>query len=155
MRAMFRLRLAALALGLGAATWAQSPPVYLFSFDQDKLHGAPDFSSLNQPLTPADRVFVRDGHFFTVGPDLRPGTADDRRIRFFGMNLAFGANFPVKEDAPRIAKRLRRLGVNLVRLHHMDSTIDPSASPSNANGILVDGPYPTFNEVSLSSTLGS
>ncbi len=146
---MIRLRSAALALCLGAALRAQSPPLYQFSFDQDNLHGAPDFSFLNHPLTPADRVFVRDGHFFTVGPDLTPNTRDDRRVRFFGVNLAFGANFPVAADAPRIAKRLRRLGVNLVRLHHMDSTIDPSSSPSNANGILVDGPYPTFNEVSV------
>jgi hypothetical protein len=123
--------------------------MYPFSFDQDNLHGGPDFSSLNQPLTAADRVFVRGGQFFTVGADLTPNTADDRRVRFFGVNLAFGANFPTATDAPRIAKRLRRIGVNLVRFHHMDTTVDPSGSPSNANGILTDGPYPTFNEVSV------
>lgn len=146
---MTRLRTAALALCLSAALRAQSPPLYPFAFDQDNLHGAPDFSFLNGPVTPAGRVFVRDGHFHTVGPDLAPNTDDDRRIRFFGVNLAFGANFPTRADAPRIAKRLRRLGVNLVRFHHMDSQLDPAASPSNANGILTDGPYPTFNEVSV------
>jgi hypothetical protein len=146
---MNRFRLAALVVCLVAALRAQSPPMYPFGFDQDNLHGAPDFSSLNRPLTPADRVFVRDGHFFTIGPDLAPNTVDDARIRFFGVNLAFGANFPTRADAPRIARRLRRLGVNLVRFHHMDTTVDPSGSPSNANGILLDGPYPTFNEISV------
>jgi hypothetical protein len=35
--------------------------MYPFGFDQDALHGAPDFSSLNHTLTAADRVFVRAG----------------------------------------------------------------------------------------------
>jgi hypothetical protein len=36
-------------------------------------------------------------------------------VRFFGVNLAFGASFPEPQDAARVAKRLRRLGFNLVR----------------------------------------
>jgi len=108
--------------------------VYRFTIDQDGLSGAVDFSALNHPLGAADRVFVRDGHFYIVGADLKPGSADDRRVRFFGMNLAFGANFPTEVDAPRIARRLRRLGVNLVRLHHMDS--NPDRDPANANSTL-------------------
>jgi hypothetical protein len=128
-------------LVFAAALSAQNPAVYPFGIDQDNLHGAPDFSFLNYPLSAEDRIAVMNGHFYT---------ADGRRVRFYGVNLAFGANFPVTADATRIARRLRRLGVNLVRLHHMDSTQDPSNSPSNANGILVDGPYPAFNEVSVS-----
>src|SRR5262249_40143843 len=104
-----------------------------------------DFSFLNQPLGPADRIFVRDGHFYCVGADLKPHTADDRRIRLFGVNFAFAGLFPAEADAPRIAKRLRRLGVNLVRLHHMDSR--PDAEPATANSILTNGPYPTMNPV--------
>jgi hypothetical protein len=138
-----------IALFLAGPLPAQNPPLYPFGIDQDNLQGPPDFSFLNHPLTGSDRVFVKDGHFYTVGEDLAPNTEDDQRIRFYGVNLAFGANFPVKDDAARIAKRLRRLGVNLVRLHHMDSTQDPANSPSNANGILINGPYPDFNEVSV------
>ena len=80
--------------------------------DQDQLAGAPDFSFLNAPLTSADRIFVRDGHFYAVGPDLQPNTADDRRVRFFGISFAFGANFPDPNngDCVRVAKRLRRMG---------------------------------------------
>lgn len=120
---------------------------YPFAIDQDGLHGAPDFSFLNHPLTAADRIFVRDGHFYRVGADGAPHTADDERVRFFGVNLAFGANFPEEKDAVRIARRLRRLGVNLVRLHHMDS--QPDARPENAGSLLTTGKYPTLNPVAV------
>ena len=130
---------------LGSALLAQSP--YQLAIDQDRLGGAPDFSFLNHTLTAADRIFVRDGHFYRVGADREPFTADDERVRFFGVNLAFGANFPVEADAPRIARRLRRLGVNLVRLHHMDSS--PDSAAANANSLLLQAPYPTLNTTSV------
>ncbi len=56
------------------------------------------------------RVVVRDGHFFV----------NDRRLRVWGVNLSYGANFPSHADATRIAKRLEAFGVNSVRFHHMD-----------------------------------
>ena len=119
--------------------------LYEFHLQQDQLEGAPDFSWLNRPLTPADRLFIRDGHFTRLGEDLTPFTADDERIRLFGANLCFGANFPAQTEAVRIAQRLRRLGVNLVRLHHMDS--QPDSNPANAGSLLTTGPYPTLNPV--------
>src|ERR1041385_6448147 len=99
--------------------------LYQFAVDQDRLAGAPDYGFLNHPIGAGDRIFVKDGHFYAVGKDLKPNTADDVRVRFFGVNTAFSANFPEVQDAARIAKRLRRMGVNLVRLHHMDSSPDP------------------------------
>lgn len=126
---------------------AAEPPVFPFFVDTDALSGIADFSFLNHPLTPADRIFVRNGHFHAVGPDRQPFTEDDVRVRLFGVNLAFGGNFPEEKDAARIAKRLRRLGVNLVRFHHMDSS--PDAEPANARSILTTGPYPAFNPVSM------
>jgi|GEM_PF-475604 len=146
--ALFSVPMLAAALALTAAGSAFAQPgFYRFSIDQDSIHGAPDFSFLNHPLTAADRVFVRDGHFYRVGPDLLPGTADDERVRLFGVNFAFGANFPEGQDAARVARRLRRLGVNLIRLHHMDSW--PDANPSDANSTLTTDPYPTLNPVSI------
>ena len=44
-----------LACGTGRAE------VFPFRIDQDHLGGAPDFSFLNHPLGPADRLFVRHG----------------------------------------------------------------------------------------------
>lgn len=42
-------------------------------------------------------------------------------IRFFGTNLCFDACFPTHEQAEGLAARLARFGVNVVRMHHMDS----------------------------------
>lgn len=141
------MRSALLILFLSAGMLVSQDRYYPFAIDQDGLTGAPDFSNLNHPLTAADRLFVRDGHFYRFGPDLQPNTGDDERVRLFGVNLAFGANFPAGDDAVRIAKRLRRLGVNVVRLHHMDS--QPDNNPNNAGSILTTGPYPTLNPVAV------
>ncbi|HOI54018.1 MAG TPA: carbohydrate binding domain-containing protein [Phycisphaerae bacterium] len=56
------------------------------------------------------RVAVEGGHF----------VADGRRVRFWGVNLCFGACFPSHEAADRLAARLAAFGVNCVRFHHMD-----------------------------------
>lgn len=120
---------------------------YQFNIDQDRLGGAADFSFLNRPIEAADRLFLRDSHLTRVGEDLTPGTSDDERIRLFGVNLCFGAAFPAEADAVRIAQRLRRLGVNLVRLHHMDS--QPDSDLNNAGSLLTSGPYPTLNTVAV------
>ena len=81
---------------------AAQQSLYPFVVDQDRLSGAPDFSFLNQPITPKDRVMVRNDKFVRA--------ADGSPVRFFGVNLALGASFPEPQDAARIAKRLRRLG---------------------------------------------
>ena len=133
------IRLLPAFLTLLAPVFAQDADFFKFSIDEDHLSGAPDFSFLNHALTPADRVVVRDGHFCRIG--------DGRRVRMFGVNLAFAANFPETADAPRIAKRLRRLGVNLVRLHHLDSK--PDRRPEDATSTLTLGPYPTLNPVAI------
>ena len=54
---------------------------------------------------------VKDGHLY-AGQD---------RIRFFGVNLCFGANFPQHADAEKLAARMARFGINCVRFHHMDT----------------------------------
>ena len=46
---------------------------------------------------------------------------DGKRVRLLGVNIVAGGCFPEAADAPIIARRLRRLGVTCVRLHHMDS----------------------------------
>ena len=132
------MRLLAIFL-LGAVPTIAQQGFYQFTIDQDRLSGAPDFSSLNHPLTAADRIVVRDGHFCRAG--------DGQRVRLFGVNMAFGANFPEPADATRVAKRLRRLGVNLVRCHHMDSS--PDRDPQTANSLLTREPYPALNPVSV------
>jgi hypothetical protein len=67
-------------------------------------------SLLRAPAGGDGFVVARDGHFYT----------GDRRIRFWGVNTCFGANFPTHDEADRIANRLANFGVNCVRFHHMD-----------------------------------
>lgn len=120
-----------------------APPPYPYAIDEDRLGGAPDQSALNRPLSGADRIVARQGHFYAVGADGIPGTDDDRRVRLFGINLSFGANFPPPDQAPALARRLRKLGFNAVRLHHLDSLpSDPDGTPI---GILTAGPHPSFH----------
>jgi hypothetical protein len=65
-----------------------------------------------QPITAgSERIVAREGHFYQ----------GDRRVRIWGVNLSFGANFPTHEDAPLVAGRLAASGVNSVRFHHMDT----------------------------------
>jgi hypothetical protein len=109
--------------------------LFHFAIDQDRLHGAPDLSYLNHPLGPADRLFVRDGHFYRVGPDLKPNTADDERARLFGFTFFLMPGVIDATEAPRVAKRLRRLGVNVARYP--------------AGQLLTKGPLPTLNPVSI------
>jgi hypothetical protein len=52
-----------------------------------------------------------DGHF----------SAGGKRIRFFGTNCVADGAFPAQQDAWFIAGRLRKMGYNLVRLHHLDN----------------------------------
>ena len=41
--------------------------------------------------------------------------------RFWGTNFNGGANFPSHDYAKTVAKRLAKIGINLVRLHQLDS----------------------------------
>jgi hypothetical protein len=88
--------------------------------DGFKFYLPPDDSSSQEfmphfPLAPVgDDAFVSidaDGHFAVCG----------ERIRFFGTNFTIAGAFPLKAKAWFIAGRLRKMGYNLVRFHHMDN----------------------------------
>jgi hypothetical protein len=70
---------------------------------------------LQRPAGGKGFVVARDGHLF----------AGKERIRFFGVNMAFGGNFPTHADAEKIAARMAKFGINCVRFHHMDTSIAP------------------------------
>ena len=77
-------------------------------------------------------IVVRDGHFYS----------GDQRVRLWGMNFAFGANFPTHEQADAVANRLAHFGINAVRLHHMDDLPFPT-------GIFADRTLTTLSSESL------
>jgi len=57
--------------------------------------------------------------------------APEARIRFYGVNLCFDANFTDKKSVDELADTLVRNGYNAVRLHHYDSgLLDRNASDS-------------------------
>lgn len=60
-------------------------------------------------------VRVRDARFHT----------DAGRLRFWGVNTCFAANFPERADAEKVAAHLAKLGVNAVRFHHHDTAAAP------------------------------
>lgn len=62
------------------------------------------------------------GHIIAKGEQLYAGNVP---VRFLGVNLVFNGNTPSKEDADMIARRLARLGVNMTRLHHLDTHASP------------------------------
>lgn len=85
--------------------------------DLDTTATVVDMSFLNSEIAGSSGyITLKDGHF-----------ADGRgdRIRFFGDNLTFGSCFPDKETATALAIRLKRLGMNVMRFHHMDNQSAP------------------------------
>jgi Carbohydrate binding domain/Secretion system C-terminal sorting domain len=62
-------------------------------------------------ITDAERVTVNGPNFIVAG----------KPYRFWGGNLAAGGAFPTKSLAPSIVGRMRKMGINLLRFHHMDN----------------------------------
>lgn len=145
-------------IAFSAPTSAQSTPAtfttgdngvayFNFAVDEDLLSGAPDRSAMNVAIDNQARVFVRDGHFYRTGRDTRANTADDARVRLYGINLSFATNFPGDMDAVRLARRLRKAGINAVRLHHLDTS--PGIENNPPRSILTTGPYPSLNQTAV------
>ncbi|MEM3026957.1 MAG: carbohydrate binding domain-containing protein, partial [Thermoproteota archaeon] len=68
---------------------------------------------LHKPAGGLGHVYVgEDGHLYVNG----------ERVKFLGVNICGGACFPEKDEAERIACRLAKFGVNVVRFHHMDAS---------------------------------
>ena len=96
-------------------------PLSVFSqnFDNGYEFFMPPFDSSGQkylPSFPAAPMteFISvdtDGHFY----------AGNRRIRFWGGNNVSGACFPEKDLTPGITDRMRKVGINIIRFHHMDN----------------------------------
>ena len=99
--------LSLLTLSVVCAEEAMFP--FVISYDApDNITNASGW--LHKPAGKHGFVRVKDGHFATdAGPQ-----------RFWATNLCFEACFPPHDVAERVAARLARLGINCVRMHHMD-----------------------------------
>ncbi len=106
-----------LLLLLAFAAAAHAADLFPFQLPwDDASESATNVSWLNDK--PAGRdgfVRVKDGHLF----------AGEKRLRIFGVNTCFAANFPDKDMAPKVAARMAKFGINCVRFHHMDMMSAP------------------------------
>ncbi len=74
-----------------------------------------DVSFLNAgPAGVHGYIVAKNGHFVE--------TNTGSRLRFLGTNFAGKDAFPSHVDAEKVAARIAKLGINLVRLHHMDNS---------------------------------
>jgi hypothetical protein len=100
---------------LAIATAASAAEMFPFQLPWDDASPSiTNISWLNDKSMPP--VIVKDGHLY----------AGEKRLRIFGVNVCFGANFPDKEMAPKVAARMAKFGINCVRFHHMDMFSAPS-----------------------------
>ena len=115
---MNSLRLLPLLALAAAAHSADKADMFPFQLPwDDASESATNVSWLNDK--PAGRdgfVQVKDGHLF----------AGEKRLRIFGVNTCFAANFPDKTMAPKVAARMAKFGINCVRFHHMDMMNAPA-----------------------------
>lgn len=82
----------------------------------DATPSVTDFSYLShKPAGKYGFVRVADGHFATAAG----------RLRIWGVNLSFGANFPSHDEADKVAAHLAKIGVNGIRIHHHETQHSP------------------------------
>ncbi len=94
---------------------AQSPAAFPFALPwDDASKTVVNVGELNPvPAGVNGAIVARDGHFYD---------GKGRRLRFIGVNMASDNAFPTHESADKIAARLHKFGVNIVRLHHTDAS---------------------------------
>lgn len=112
-RNMHWIGLGCLAILLGCFRTAMAEePLFPFVVSYDAPASVSNVSGwLQRPA--GGQGFLREvnGHLATdAGP-----------IRLWATNLCFNGCFPTQENALRVAARIASLGINCVRLHHMDS----------------------------------
>jgi len=95
-----------LAMTMSAAAASMSPFVIPADVSSDSK-----ITMKWKSLTEPDRLSAGE-HFINQS---------GQRMRLWGVNLSFEANFPTHRDAERIAARMAAFGVNSVRCHHMDT----------------------------------
>ena len=66
------------------------------------------------------KVPIGDNDFVNINAEGK-FSVNGKRIRFWGTNSVADAAFPSKDIACLVAGRLRKFGVNLIRMHHIDN----------------------------------
>lgn len=98
-----------------------------------------DFRNKVVPGSPLDFSFLKNdapagkyGHVVKASDGtLTFEKAPGKRLKLFGVNLCFSANYPAKETADALAENLVRAGYNSVRFHHADDLMLNRKSPDS------------------------
>jgi hypothetical protein len=110
-------RTIALAATILAAPVTRAAEMFPFVLPWDDA--TPSITNLSSWL---DKPAGKDGFISTHDGHLWGGK---KRIRIFGVNMAYGGNFPNHTDAEQVAVRMAKYGINCVRFLHMDSSPAP------------------------------
>ena len=118
MKCIRGLLAALLAIASTGAAAQSAPSSNMFPFvlpwDGGAHNSVTDVSWMNLGAAGSNGYIVcENGHFAEA--------RTHRRIRFIGTNFAAKSAFPSHADAEKVAVRLARLGINIVRMHHMDN----------------------------------
>ena len=99
-------------LGMCGSAAAGEEGLFPFVVSYDTPANATNVAAwLDRPAGVHGFIRAEDGHLRNdAGP-----------VRFWATNIAFEGCFPTHQQAERLAARLARLGINCVRMHHMDS----------------------------------
>ncbi|MHB8902628.1 MAG: carbohydrate binding domain-containing protein, partial [Thermoguttaceae bacterium] len=109
---------------------SEMPPEVPYTFNETSDWFPFAFKSDDTNLDTIDLTGLLDGPagrhgFVTVRDDGHFWFEDGTRARFFGTNVGGAECAPPKEEARRLAARLAKYGVNMLRLHSMDGRWGP------------------------------
>jgi hypothetical protein len=85
-----------------------------FNFNMPAVDSTPSVflpKFIRKTISEAERVGIQGENFIVAG----------KPYRFWGVNLTTHACFPLKENAAKMATRMHKMGINLVRFHHIDN----------------------------------
>jgi hypothetical protein len=102
-----------LLICVSSYTYAQSfSSGYNFNIPFDDASMSPFLPKFKtSPITVNDKVSVSGKHFIV----------NNQSYRFWGVNMVAASAFPAKTVAPKIAAHAAKMGINLVRFHHLDN----------------------------------
>lgn len=135
MKKLWLLMLCCLTITSQAQNFPGGYPFTMPPYDSLESPFLPDFPAVT--IGAADTVRAQGGDFVKNG----------QPIVFWGVNLSAIACFPEKNKAAGIAARMRKMGINLVRFHHMDnpawfgqnsSLFDQSVGTRTLNPVTLD-----------------
>ena len=113
-------------------SWVRSDTNGWFAFEVGPQGVPVDVSFLNKDNQ--GNYIPAGGHGFLTVSNANFYFEDGTRARFWGLNLTAGAALGGQARAAQLAERLARMGINLVRFHHLDSWYNPIIDYNHPDG---------------------